>query len=105
MGFLKSIFGRTSRNESLKKILKESHTVIDVRTKPEYEKGHLKGSKNIPLHEFESRLEEILSFKEPIIICCRSGARSEKALSFLQEKLKACYNGGSWRNLQALSNH
>ncbi len=105
MKFLKSIFKLTSRKDTLKEILKESTIVIDVRTKSEFEKGHFKGSKNIPLQEFENRLEEILLLKEPIIICCRSGARSEKALSVLKGKQKACYNGGSWRNLQALSNH
>ncbi len=104
MRFLKSIFRRTSSNDSLKEILQQSHLVIDVRTKSEFEKGHFIGSKNIPLQEFENRLEEILAFKEPIIICCRSGARSEKAISILQEKQKV-YNGGSWKNVQALSNH
>ena len=38
-----------------------------------------------------------LGFKKPIVVCCASGARSEKAASILKSKgIKEVYNGGSW---------
>ena len=49
--------------------------VLDVRTPEEWEEYHLPGSTLIPLDELESRLNEIPSDQE-ILVVCRSGNRS-----------------------------
>jgi rhodanese-related sulfurtransferase len=37
----------------------ESVTVLDVRTREEYEKGHLPGAKLVPISELAERLDEV----------------------------------------------
>lgn len=89
---------------SLAEVLKEGiYELIDVREPMELEMdGHIEGAKNIPLGEVEDRKEEILSIEKPLVLFCRSGNRSGKALDFLQsEGLKNGYNGGGWAELKA----
>jgi rhodanese-related sulfurtransferase len=64
---------------------KQDLQLIDVRTPPEYADGHLAGAKLIPLQELEGRWSEIDKSK-PILLYCRSGHRSGKALKILQDK-------------------
>jgi rhodanese-related sulfurtransferase len=71
-------------------------TIIDVRTPEEFRGGHVAGSINIPLQEVQRRLEEIKAMKQPIILCCASGARSGSATAFLKSAGVDCENGGGW---------
>lgn len=57
--------------------------IIDVREKKEYEAGHLKTAKNIPLSEFRNRLNEIPT-DQPVYVHCRSGQRSYNVVASLQ---------------------
>jgi phage shock protein E len=76
-------------------IQEEGATVIDVRSSWEFVDGHVDGALNIPLDEIPSRLLEIQSLKQPLVVYCRSGNRSGMAQSFLfQAGLKEVYNGG-----------
>lgn len=88
---------------SLIDVLKSgSYTLIDVRESLELEMdGAIDGAQNIPLGEVEERKEEILSVEGPVVLFCRSGNRSGKALEFLTvEGLKDGYNGGGWAELK-----
>ncbi len=59
--------------------------LIDVRRPDEWEAAHVPGSVLIPLHELESRADEIEAAKDaPIGILCHHGARSLKAASLLR---------------------
>lgn len=60
----------------------ENGVLIDVRTKEEYNKGHIPQSINIPLSDIED-LECDKSKK--IYLYCHSGVRSEYAYQFLKE--------------------
>jgi rhodanese-related sulfurtransferase len=62
-----------------------SPQLVDVRTEEENREGLIKGSKNIPLHELEGRLGEIPKDR-PVLLYCRSGARSGAALSILKSR-------------------
>jgi rhodanese-related sulfurtransferase len=54
--------------------------VLDVREPAEFEAGHLPRARHIPLGQLSSRIDEIAKFKEkPVIVTCRSGARSGSA--------------------------
>jgi len=71
--------------------------VVDVRTPEEFAEGHVPGSINIPLDQVDRRVEEFQSLGSPLILCCRSGARSGRATEFLRSKgLTEVYNGGGW---------
>jgi rhodanese-related sulfurtransferase len=58
---------------------------IDVRTPGEYSGNHIKGFKNIPVHELRGRINELSKEKEVVVIC-QSGMRSNKASKILAQK-------------------
>ncbi len=62
----------------------EDLVLIDVREPHEWEICHIDGARLIPLNQLSDRLHE-LSTAEDIVLQCRSGARSMKALHFLRE--------------------
>jgi len=61
--------------------------LLDVREDHEREIATIEGANWIPLGELERRIGELIPFKEtPIVVHCRSGARSEKAVRLLLER-------------------
>jgi len=58
--------------------------LLDVRTPAEFEGVHLAGAKNIPVGELSKRLDEVGSRETPVLVYCRSGGRSSRALGMLQ---------------------
>jgi sulfur-carrier protein adenylyltransferase/sulfurtransferase len=63
---------------------RDPFVLVDVREPYEYEICRIPGSKLIPLGELPARLSELDSADE-IVLQCKSGARSAKALHILQE--------------------
>ena len=81
-------------------LMQQGAVIIDVRTKGEYQSGHIKGSLNIPLNTLSSNLNKIKKEK-PVITCCASGMRSASAKSILKSNgFSEVYNGGPWMSLQ-----
>lgn len=81
-------------------LVKQGATIIDVRTKNEYQCGHIKGSLNIPLDKLQGNLSKLKKDK-PIITCCASGMRSASAKNFLVScGFQQVYNGGGWMSLE-----
>ncbi len=76
--------------EAYEKLQKDaSIVVLDVRTTEEFksETGHLKDAILIPLQELERRTNELEPYKgKTIIAVCRSGSRSGRATSFLNQR-------------------
>ena len=58
--------------------------VLDVRTPEEYAGEHVPGAKNIPVQELQARYTELGAKTTPIVIYCRSGARSATAKALLE---------------------
>ena len=100
MNFLKNLFGKST---ILQQFLDEGAVIIDVRTPQEFDRGHVKGSRNIPLYSLQNRIEEIRSLNKPVITVCQSGMRSGTAKSFLQGKGLKVINGGSWSGLNKVA--
>jgi hydroxyacylglutathione hydrolase len=71
-----------------KELIQKQHHVllIDVRQPNEFtgELGHIPGSKLIVLDELAEKFST-LPREKPIVLICRSGARSARAASFLKE--------------------
>jgi rhodanese-related sulfurtransferase len=83
-----------------KELLQNGATIIDVRSKGEFQSGHIKGSVNIPLDVLSSNLSKIKKDK-PVITCCASGMRSASAKAMLKSRgFAEVYNGGGWMGLQ-----
>ena len=73
--------------EELKnKIASQKYILVDVRTSEEYNNGHLKGSINIDYFS-DNFSEEIssLGLESPILVYCRSGNRSGKAMNIMYD--------------------
>ena len=70
----------------LEQMREQSEVVlIDVRTDAEFTQGSIQGAKHIPLHLLPLIADEIEKEK-PVILICRSGARSAQACAFLASK-------------------
>ena len=65
----------------MKEIMRDSKAVLlDVRSKDEYDEGHLDNAKNSPLTKLENlKKVDHLDSKTPIIVYCKSGVRSNDA--------------------------
>lgn len=62
----------------------EESIVLDVRTKDEYDQGHIEGAVLLPVDEISSKAEEVLKDKKAkILVYCRSGNRSATAAKTL----------------------
>ena len=77
--------------------------ILDVRTKGEYDGGHIYGATLIPVTELQARIGELASHKyDPILVYCGSGGRSATASGILDSNgFTEVYNmlGGiaAWR--------
>ena len=77
-------------NEDLKEISleefkqnSEKYNLLDVRLTWEREQKHI-GGQHIPLDELEHKLNKI-SQDKPLVVYCKSGGRSKKAIEILQQ--------------------
>ena len=85
----------------LKQIYKNGAQIVDVRTKAEYQQGHIKGSINIPLNNHQNHYA-ILKKDKPVITCCASGVRSAQGKNILKSNgFNEVQNGGGWMRLQS----
>jgi rhodanese-related sulfurtransferase len=75
-------------------LLKQGHVYVDVRSEPEFEEGHPEGALNVPLlnagpvglapnPEFLSVMESAFGKDEPLVIGCKAGGRSKRAVEML----------------------
>jgi rhodanese-related sulfurtransferase len=97
MKFLELIFGK---KVNLQAVISNGAVIVVVRTKDEYQAGHLRNSVNIPVDNLPQNLKK-LSKAKPIITCCASGARSGAARRMLKSNgFEQVYNGGSWQSLK-----
>ena len=100
LSFFKKLFGSAPAVDYVT-LVKNGAQIVDVRTPGEYQSGHIKGSKNIPLQVLGSKLN-VLDKSKPVITCCASGMRSASAKSLLLQKgFSEVYNGGGWTSLQS----
>ena len=83
-----------------KALVQQGAIIVDVRTRAEYQGGHIKGSVNIPLQNLADNLAKLKKAK-PIITCCASGMRSASAKGILTSHgFTEVYNGGGWASLE-----
>ena len=99
MGLL-SMLGLGGKSESVKEFMDKGAIIIDVRTPGEFQGGHIKGSKNIPLNTIGNQIESIKKLNKPVIACCASGMRSSQATSILKSNGIDAMNGGGWMSLE-----
>lgn len=62
-------------------------TVVDIRTRPEFDLGHIPGAVNLPMVELTDRIDEI-DWGDQIVVVCPVGEASIQAA-----RLLASYEG------------
>lgn len=78
---------KTISSEEVYNIINEEkdYYLIDVRSLPEYNSGHLETAINIPLESISSIDSQVPSKEVKIIVYCQSGNRSKQAANKLIE--------------------
>ncbi len=91
-----------SAKQAIAQIVEEPGVIIDVRTKDEYNAGHLAKSDfqyDVTTGEFESKLNS-LDKSKTYYLYCRSGNRSGKAASIMKANgFTNVYNIGGYSTL------
>ena len=100
MGLL-DFLGFGNKSQSIQEFIAKGAIIIDVRSPGEFAGGHIKGSRNIPLNEISTKIDEIKNQNKPVITCCASGMRSSQATSILKQNGIDALNGGGWQSLQS----
>lgn len=59
--------------------------LIDVREQKEFERGYIRGARNIPLTQVKQRLIELRKDK-PVYLYCQNSSRSVRAANILRKK-------------------
>lgn len=74
--------------------------ILDVRTRGEWDGGHIDGALNMALSKLHDAAIPIDTNAE-IITCCSHGLRSVKAVTILRKRgYRRVFNGGAWSDLQ-----
>jgi rhodanese-related sulfurtransferase len=96
---IKNLFGLGTKVDYAD-LVKQGAIILDVRSKGEFQGGHIKGSINIPVDTLNNNLNK-LKKDNPIITCCASGMRSASAKRILKSNgFTEVHNGGGWSSLQ-----
>ena len=88
-----------------KELMQKGALIIDVRSPSEFASGSCKGSRNIPLDQFQNKVAELKKSGKPVITVCRSGNRSGAAKTMLDHAGIEAYNGGAWDSLDRKLHH
>lgn len=61
--------------------------IIDVRTRAEWRRSHIRGAVSVPVHELKSRLSSLhIEAQQPVVAICLSAHRSIPAVRLLQAR-------------------
>lgn len=71
--------------EEMQEKVKDGAILLDVRSKQEYDEGHLNGAIQLDEYKVKSQIENLVSDKNAeIIVYCQNGGRSKKAYKTLK---------------------
>ena len=99
MGLL-DFLGFGNKSNRIQEFKNKGAVIIDVRSPGEFAGGHIKGAKNIPLNEIDTKINDIKKLNKPLIVCCASGMRSSQATSIFKQNGVDAINGGGWQSLE-----
>ena len=88
-----------------RELIDSGAVIIDVRTDGEYQHSHVESSINVPLHDIQNRIGEVVRDKKTVILLyCRSGNRSFMAKRILKKLgYNNVYNLGSLGRAKGLA--
>jgi len=99
---IKNLFKAKAKTD-FAQLIRSGAVILDVRSKTEFESGHVAGAVNIPVDQLPRNLNKLKDKNKPIITCCASGMRSSSARKILLSNgYTEVYNGGGWMGLQGI---
>lgn len=72
----------------------ENAELIDIRPKKDFEKGYIKGSRNIPFTELKNHIDSLRNSPNPIIIICQMGMTAGTAVAMIGKENVHRLDGG-----------
>lgn len=81
--------------DQIQSILEDGGVLLDVRTPMEYAQGSIPGAKNVPMNHIPALMQELPKNK-PVLLYCRSGARSGAAQNYLLQAGFDAHNIGGY---------
>lgn len=73
--------------QQAQEMVQKGGLLLDVREVSEFADGHAPTARLVPLGELAQRLPELAAYKnKPVAVICRSGRRSAKAVTLLQNE-------------------
>ena len=76
--------GSTISAEQARTLVEGGARLVDVRSPAEFDEGHIEGAVNIPVDALGERKDELEPREQPVVVYCRSGARSHRAKQQLE---------------------
>lgn len=87
---------RSVTPEEAAKLLADGYVYVDVRSEPEFEAGHVPGALNVPIShqgpagmspnpEFLAVMQQAFGKGEKLVVGCKAGGRSKKAVDQLAQ--------------------
>ena len=85
-------------NDAIQKIMAENkYVILDVRTKEEYNEGHVVGAMNIPYDQIDASIS--IDQDTVILVYCKSGNRSNIAFQTLTNLGYSVYDLGAFQSI------
>ncbi|MEM6516441.1 MAG: rhodanese-like domain-containing protein [Bacteroidota bacterium] len=100
MGLLNFLFDNKKSN--VQDFLKRDALILDVRTKTEWDAGHIENAIHIPLADLKMKIGELKEYDRPFVVYCESGGRSGKAVDYLTQNNFEAINGGGYKGLSKI---
>jgi rhodanese-related sulfurtransferase len=93
---VKSVSTRSVTPEEAAKLVADGYVYVDVRSEPEFEAGHVPGALNVPIShqgpagmtpnpEFLVVMQQAFGKDEKLVVGCKAGGRSKKAVDQLAQ--------------------
>ena len=90
--------GCNSSKLDINKLMQENeYVILDVRTKEEYDEGHLVEAINIPYDQINETIE--IDKDKVVLVYCRSGNRSGIAYDILEDLGYKVYDLGAFNEI------
>ena len=107
MNWLRTLFGASGQQQTMggavnaAPLMPVGAVLVDVRSQGEFESGHIDGAVSLPLDRIHLGITRSVPDKTtPLVLYCRSGARSGRARTILSEMgYSKVTNGGSIRTV------
>ena len=91
--------GKSAATVDARALVEAGAVLLDVRSPEEFAAGHIPGATNLPVQQLSERTAELGPKQRPLVVYCRSGARSAQAASLLREAgFARVHDMGAMRN-------